>query len=90
MFEGLIMYAGEGEGRSLEEYRQLEMQLHLELMNACRKYISKLGIVSIMGILDIVKQESIELERATKKTFKKEEFEADNEKKADIDAFSGQ
>ena len=84
------MYPGDIEGRTLEEYRQLEMQLHLELMNTCRKYISKLGIVSIMGILDIVKQETIELERATKKTFKKEEFETNNEEKTDIDAFPEQ
>jgi len=60
--------------KSLDEYRKYEVQLHLELTNACRKYMAKLGIVSVIGILDIVKQESIELERATKKTFKKEEF----------------
>ena len=72
------MYPDDVEGGTLEEYRQLEMQLHLELMNTCRKYISKLGIVSIIGILDIVKQETIELERATKKTFKKEEFQTNN------------
>ncbi len=64
----------------LDQHRKLESQLHLELTNACRKYISKLGIVSIIGILDIVKQESIELERATKKTFKREEFNIDDNK----------
>jgi len=52
---------------TLEEYRALEVALHRELMNTCRKYIGDLGIVSIMGILDIVKQETIELERATSK-----------------------
>jgi hypothetical protein len=76
--EGILMYTDDVEGGTLEEYRQLEMQLHLELMNACRKYISKLGIVSIIGILDIIKQETIELERATKKTFKKEELQTNN------------
>ena len=69
------------ESRSLDEYRQLEMQLHLELMNICRKYISQLGIVSIMGILDIVKQEAIELEGATRKNIKKEEFEKNSTEK---------
>jgi len=87
--EGISMYPGNVEGRTLEEYRQLEMQLHLELMNACRKYISKLGIVSIIGILDIIKQETIELESATKKTFKKEEFETNN-KMAEMDHFLDQ
>ena len=53
------MYPGEINTTTLDEYRQLEMQLHLELMNACRKYISQLGIVSIMG--------------ATRKNIKKEE-----------------
>lgn len=84
------MNPGDVEGKTLDEYRQLEMQLHLELINACRKYISQLGIVSLIGILDIVKQESIELERATKKSFKKEEFEMDDTKKAEPDTFSRQ
>ena len=73
--EVIRMYPGDIAGRTLDEYRQLEVRLHLELSNACHKYISKLGIISITGILDIVKQEAIELERATKKTFKKEEFD---------------
>ena len=67
------MYPGDVEGMTLDEYRRLEGQLHLELMNTCRKYISELGIVSIRGLLDIVKQEVIELEKATRQNFKKEE-----------------
>ena len=81
------MHPGNSEEKTLEEYRVLENQLHHELMNTCRKYISGLGIVSIMGILDVVKQETIELERATKRTFKKEEFSRDNKEKTDIDTF---
>ena len=61
------MYPGGIMSRTLEEYRQLEIQLHLELMNTCKKYISQLGIISMMGILDTVKQEVIELDRATRK-----------------------
>jgi hypothetical protein len=61
--------------RTIEEYRQLEMQLHLELMNICKKYISQISIVSIMGILDIVKKEVIELEGATRKIIKKDEID---------------
>ena len=74
--------------RTLNDYRQYESQLHLELLNACRKYMTKLGIVSIIGILDIVKQEAIELESATKGTFKKEEFETDDTEKSEINPFS--
>lgn len=68
------MYPGGIKSRTLEEYRQLEIQLHLELMNTCKKYISQLGIISMMGILDTVKQEVIELDRATRKILKKDEI----------------
>jgi len=54
---------------TLSDYRAAETELHTELMAVTRKYISKLGIVSLMGILDIVKQETIELERVTKQNF---------------------
>jgi hypothetical protein len=75
------MYPSDIESRTLDEYKQLEMQLHLELMNTCRKYISQLDMVSIMGILDIVKQEAIELEGATRKNIKKDEFEKNSTEK---------
>jgi hypothetical protein len=58
---------------TLDQYRNWENQLHLELMNSCRRYITKLGIVSIVGILDVVKQETIELEKATRKSFQENE-----------------
>jgi len=81
------MYPGDVEGMSLSEYRQLEMQLHLELINTCKKFISKLGIVSIMGIFDIVKQEALELEKATRESIKREEYEVDTNQKSDIDDY---
>ena len=56
--------------RSLDEYRGYEAALHRDLMNCCRKYINHLGIVSIIGIVDIVKQETIELEKATRKNIR--------------------
>jgi len=82
------MYSDNVDDITLREYRQLEMQLHLELMNTCRKFISKLGIVSIMGILDIVKQEAMELEKAMRESIKREEFDVDNNQKSEIDSFS--
>jgi len=64
----MIMYSEKtGYYKSLEEYRVAETELHTELMGITRRYISKLGIVSLMGILDIVKQETRELEKATRK-----------------------
>lgn len=81
------MYPSEIENRTLNEYRQLEMELHLELIKTCKKFISKLSIVSIMGILDIVKQETIEIEKATKESITGEEYTLDNNKKQEIDDY---
>lgn len=75
MREVIGMFTDEND-RTLKEYRELEMQLHIDLMGICRKYISRLGIVSIMGIFDIVKQEAMELERATREDIKDEEEKA--------------
>jgi len=57
--------------KSLNEYRMHEASLHRDLMNCCRRYINELGIVSVLGILEIVKQETTELEHATKKNIEK-------------------
>ena len=54
--------------KTLEEYRKLEANLHTEIMNCSRKYLNDLGIVSIAGIIDIVKQEVMELEKAMKQS----------------------
>ena len=63
---------------TLNQYRSLEVKLHLELMKTISNYITELGIVSILGILNVVKQETIELERATKREFKDEDNEEPN------------
>lgn len=67
------------DNKSLKEYRALEAILHRDLMNCSRKYLNELGIVSVIGIMDIVKQEIIELEKATKKTFDSEQNTAETE-----------
>lgn len=64
----------------IEDYRALEIEFHTELMKICRRYINELGIVSIIGILDIVKQETIDLESATRKNIEHEEIEKDDKK----------
>jgi len=61
------MSSDEVGNRSLQDYKSLEIEFHMDLMNCCRKYLNDLGIISILGIIDLVKQETIELERATKK-----------------------
>ena len=53
--------------KTLENYRAMESSLHRDLMQCSRKYLNHLGIISIVGIIDIVKSEIIELEKATSK-----------------------
>lgn len=72
------MYPAESNNMTLEKYRTLEVEFHIELMKICRRYINELGIVSIIGILDVVKQETIELESATKRDIKAEDAEEEN------------
>jgi hypothetical protein len=52
---------------ALKEYREYKTQFHGELMDLCREYLKKLSIVSVIGILEIVKQETMELEQATRR-----------------------
>ena len=51
---------------TLEEYKATEFEFHSDLMNVCRKYIHQIGIASIIGIIDIVKNETIDLESVTR------------------------
>ena len=67
------------DSRMLEEYKAVEFEFHRELMNVCRKYLHKLGIASIVGIIDIVKNETIDLENATRQNIGQEET-VDDEK----------
>jgi hypothetical protein len=41
-------------------------------MRICRKYINHLNIISIVEILDICKQEAIELDHAARRTISSE------------------
>jgi len=45
------------------EYSILESRLYGELMRSCQKYMSKIRIVSILGVLDFVRQDVINLEK---------------------------
>jgi len=54
-------------GNSYERLKALETSFHRDLMNNCRKYLNHIGIISVLGIIDLVKQEVVELEHATKR-----------------------
>ena len=55
------------EDLSAEEYKTLETKLYGELMRSCQRYGTKLRIISILGILDFVKQEIMDLEKENMK-----------------------
>jgi len=46
-----------------EEYKTLETRLYGELIRSCQRYGTKLRIISILGILDLVKQGIIDFEK---------------------------
>ena len=50
-----------------EEYKTLETRLYGELMRSCQRYGTKLRIISILGILDFVKQEIMDFEKENMK-----------------------
>lgn len=56
------------EAIDFNNYRGMEIDFHRDLMNVCRRYINRLNLVSMVGTIETVKQEVIELIRATSKT----------------------
>lgn len=69
------MVSNDDEYLTLKDYRVCKVQFHGELLDICREYLNKLSIVSIIGILEIVKQETIELDKATRQEIKEEKSE---------------
>ena len=56
----------------VEEYQTLETRLYGELVRSCQRYSTKLRITSVLGILDLVKQEVLNLEKEHMKFMDKE------------------
>lgn len=50
-----------------DEYKILETRLYGELIRSCQRYNTKLRLISILGILDYVKQEILDLEKENMK-----------------------
>jgi len=69
------MFSNNDVCETLKDYREYKVRFHGELMNICREYLNKLSIVSIIGILEIVKQETIELDKATREDVTEEKSE---------------
>jgi len=47
----------------LDEYKSMETKLYGELIKSCQSYSVELSIISIIGILDLVKQEIKDLDK---------------------------
>lgn len=54
----------------LDEYKAMETRLYGEIVKSCRSYSINLNIISIIGILDLVKQEIQDLEKEKHKFMK--------------------
>ena len=57
---------------SEDEYRTLETRLYGEILKSCRRYSHQLNMISILGILEMVKYEMKDLEK-TNLRFMKED-----------------
>lgn len=69
------------EGKTLEEYRAKEVEFHREIMSICRKYLNEIDFAALIGIIDIVKRETIDLENARRRNIEMEKpFEENIEK----------
>ena len=60
----------------LDEYKSMETKLYGELVKSCQSYSVELSIISIIGILDLVKQEIKDLDKEKFK-FMKESYPED-------------
>ena len=60
---------------SLEEYNAIETKLYGEVIKSCRRYSQQLSLISILGILELVKHEIKDLEKTNQKLMQEDFFE---------------
>ena len=75
----------EHDNLGLGEYKTIETRLYGDLMKTCRRYSRDLNLISILGILEIVKQEMKDLDKIGRSKIKdsisEEEGLSEEEKK---------
>jgi hypothetical protein len=54
----------------LDEYKFMETRLFGEVLKSCQSYTNKISIISILGILELVKQEIKDLDKQTQQFIK--------------------
>ena len=62
----------ENEQMTVKEYKTLETRLYGELMKTCRRYSNELHLISILGILEIVKDEIRDLDKTSRQLTRRE------------------
>lgn len=54
----------------LDEYKFMETRLFGEILKSCQSYTNKISIISIFGILELVKQELKDLDKQNQQFIK--------------------
>ena len=68
----------ERDAMDLKTYKIAETRLYGELMKSCRRNSNDMSLISILGILELVKQEMSDLDK-TGRTFSKSKIPFDEE-----------
>jgi len=67
------------DAQTLKHYRAVEARLYGDVMKVCRSYGSHLSLISILGILDIVKDELKDLDQRGRRLMRQESPETESE-----------
>jgi len=70
---------------SVKEYKNIETRLYGELMKSCRRYTNDLHLISILGILEIVKEEMRDLDKTSRQLTRRGELSPDKDDSASLD-----
>lgn len=57
----------------VQDYKTIETRLYGELMKTCRRYSNELHLISILGILEIVKEEMRDLDKTSRQLHRRED-----------------
>jgi hypothetical protein len=64
--------------QDLKEYKTIEARFYGDLMKICRRYGSDLSIISVLGIMEIVKSELKELDKQGRQLMKQEQLDLES------------
>jgi hypothetical protein len=70
---------------NLKEYKTIETRLYGEIMKTCRRYTNDLHLISILGILEIVKEEIRDLDKTSRKLTRRGQIPEGKDDSASLD-----